>query len=57
MYIIVKQVCGFKYYWNEVLSQWEGIIDNASFFESDDYSQKIFVLENRFNEILSYVKI
>lgn len=57
MYVIVKQVVQFKYYWNDKKEKWEGLINNASVFGEDNYYQKIFELENRFKNEISYMKI
>ena len=57
MYVIVKHVAQFKYYWNEKQDRWEGLIDNASTYSDYKFTSKILELEGRFNEKLSYIKM
>lgn len=30
MYLIIKEVHGFKYYWSDAKLQWEGLINNGT---------------------------
>jgi hypothetical protein len=33
-FYIVKKVGNFYYYWNNFDARWEGLLDNASFYDS-----------------------
>ena len=45
MYLIIKTIQGYNYYWNEVYQKWEGLSDNGTALTSDrlDYWMRIFL--------------
>lgn len=48
MYVIVRYVGQFKYYWNVDKQQWEGLINNATKYTKEEAIGKVYsFLHNR----------
>lgn len=48
-YVITKTINGrFKYWWNKEKERWEGLISNATLFNSSDTSYAISTIRKKF---------